>query len=187
MWGRLANPLVYRQVINNSTSWTVPDRVSSAYVSIAGGGAGGVSGFDTGVSNPTNMISGARAGFLERYPVNLTPGEVIPIVIGAGAPPAPYKLGQRGGTTSFGSYLSCTGGGNPGQEAWSAIGNCGTHGGNGIRGNYVMSSGGELLGGSIPMGYGSGGSVHRCVGCNPSTPTVGAWGQNGVVIIDMIY
>jgi hypothetical protein len=129
--------------------------------------------------------------------VNLTPGATIPITIGAGA-----VEGNVGGTSSFGSYLSCTGGdsdlGGP-----VVGGNCGSDGGSGVMNQYVLlqpdpdpnttSHGGFFSGGQTPLGYGSGGGVGRCSGCTlvvhgaASLNTNGVPGRPGVVIVDVLY
>lgn len=127
------------------------------------------------------MISGASGGFLSSFPVNLIPGESIPITIGAGGPAGPYET-STGGTTTFGSYLSCTGG-----FGYGSMGNCGSAGGVGIYGFYVTSVGGIINGGFTSLRYGSGGVVSRCNGCPGSYPTTGAPGEPGVVFVDVLY
>lgn len=165
----------------------MPANVKSAYVSIAGGGAGGVSGFD---GNPAAiMISGASGGFLSSYPINLTPGEVVPITVGNGGAAGIFPNGGPGGDTSFGSYLICTGAlkNIPTCEAEACPGSCGAQGGNGTLGQYIVTNGGYINGGQTPLGYGSGGPVTRCYGCLNPNPTVGSNGSQGVVIVDVLY
>jgi hypothetical protein len=184
-------PNLYRYVFTGSTTWTVPAGVKSALVSEAGGGTGGVSGFDYGPDQPTVMISGSSGGFALSYPVTLTPGATINIVVGSGGPPGGYPTGGPGGTSAFGNYLTCTGGDTVYGEAYSYPGTCysqtGAPVGFGSVGQYVMNSGGYVSGGPSPLGYGTGGGVFRCNGCAGSNPTQGYYGQQGVVIVDVLY
>lgn len=125
------------------------------------------------------------------YPLNLTPGESISITIGAAGQPGNYPGGTPGGTTSFGGYLSCTGGGNgliPGVlEVWDTPGSCGASDGVGAWGSYAVSPGGGFNGGLSSLYYGSGGIVFRCNGCALPNPTIGYPGKQGVVIVDVLY
>lgn len=89
---------------------------------------------------------------------------------------------QQGGTTTFGTYLSCTGG-----IEYGVPGNCGAAGGFGSHGSYVLSAGGQMNGGATPFVYGSGGNVFRCAGCSGNYPTIGSAGTPGVVIVDVLY
>lgn len=127
------------------------------------------------------MASGASGGFLASYPLNLVSGESISIVVGTGGPAGPYETSQ-GGQTVFGTYLSCTGG-----FGFQGQGNCGSNGGLGFVGNYVVTPGGVLTGGNTPLVFGSGGAVGRCNGCAGSYPTIGSPGAPGAVIVDVLY
>jgi len=106
-------------LITASGNWTVPAGVTLVKVArmVGGGAAGGC----TRTSN-TGGAGGAGAGeFLENVSVNVTPGEIIPVTIGAAGVPygvngAPNttdnpQVGspQNGGVTSF-KYLNCQGG-----------------------------------------------------------------------------
>lgn len=168
----------------------MPSSVKSAYVSLAAGGGGGISGLKY-------YVTGSSGGYLISRPVNLTPGESIQITIGAGG-----AEGSYGGTTTFGAYYSCSGGssslGGP-----SIGGSCGSAGGDGFTSQYVIlptepdpnysGHGGFFAGASTPLGYGSGGGTSRCAGCTlaihgaASLNTYGTPGRPGVVIIDVLY
>lgn len=161
--------------------WTVPANVKSAYVSLAGGGAGGVTDFAATATTSVPMISGSSGGFLMSYPVNLIAGETISISIGAGGPAGPFQTVQAG-TTSFGGYLSCTGG-----QSYGTPGNCGSAGGFGMYGTYVSSPGGTVTGGVSSLGYGTGGFVNRCGNCVGSYTTVGGVGRSGAIFVDVLY
>lgn len=186
-WKRPPQPRLYRYTFHNSTTWTVPANVKSAYVSLAGGGAGGVSW------NAPVMISGSSGGFLVSYPVNLIPGEAIPIVIGAGGSVRTSHLGANGGaSTAFGSYLLCTGGGATEITlSFADPGNCGVNGGVGLWGQYITNenanASGFITGGQTPFQFGSGGGAGRCDGCVVPTYAVGSPGSPGIVIVDVMY
>lgn len=60
-------------------SWVVPQGVTSAFVTIAGGGG---SGFGWRVSNA--LRSGDSGGYVTSYPITLVPGETVSIKVGPG-------------------------------------------------------------------------------------------------------
>lgn len=60
-------------------SWTVPNGVNSAFVSLAGGGG---SGMGWRISNV--IKSGDSGGFVSLYPLNLIPGETLTVIVGTG-------------------------------------------------------------------------------------------------------
>lgn len=183
MWAKPSQPSLYRYIFTSNATWIVPSNVKSAYVSIAGGGAAGVSDYPATGTTAVAMVSGSAGGFLSSYPLNLTPGESIMITIGVGGVPGVANAGQLAGSASkFGSYLTCSGGIN-----WALPGSCGSQGGNGFWGLYVNSRGGVIPGGQTPLGYGSGGVVTRCDGCAGTYPTSGGDGSPGVVIVDVLY
>lgn len=133
------------------------------------------------------MVSGASGGFLVNYPMNLTPGEVIPITIGVGGVSG-YRVAGTGGTTIFGSYLSCSGGSSltDASNSYATPGACNVDG-IGTWGQYSDQLGGALIGGVTPLRFGSGGVVGRCDGCPFPNPTTGLSGTPGVVIVDVLY
>lgn len=147
-------------------------------MSIAGGGGGGGGGV-------TYFATGSSGGFLFSYPVNLTPGESIPITIGNGG-----LQNQNGGTTNFGGYLACSGG-IASLTGPKFGGNCGVNGGQGVTSQFFGHSdenyGGGLVGGMTPLIYGSGGGSHKCWGCGIGTLSTGVPGEKGVVIVDVLY
>lgn len=162
----------------------MPASVKSAYVSIAGGGSGSYAGYP-------RLISGASGGYLVSYPLNLTPGEVIAITIGAGG-----SENTAGGTTTFGSYISCSGGYAPSGWTYTVSGNCGSLGGVGNPGQFVgvgnltsnsASYGGHLSGGVTPLYYGSGGYGSMSWGGATSGGFPIDNGIQGVVFVDVLY
>lgn len=128
------SPNSYRYVFTSSQNWTVPAGVSSAFVTMAGGGG---SGAGWRVRNAT--ITGHSGGYVFSHPVNLIAGETIQIIVGKGGnsfspintgipaqPGPPYYifaapagddgLGGYPGTSSMiispsmGKLLECSGG-----------------------------------------------------------------------------
>lgn len=158
-------------------------------MSIAGGGGGGITGL-------SYYSTGSSGGFLASYPVNLTPGESIAITVGTGGIET-----ANGGVTSFGSYLSCSGGYSSAAGPVPA-GNCGVAGGIGATSSYFIlpepipdysSNGGFFPGGITSLGYGSGGGVNKCSGCSRAVHggamllSFGVPGRQGVVMVDVMY
>jgi hypothetical protein len=96
------------QIFTSSGNFTVPVNVYKVFAKVKGGGGGG--GASTSTENGTG---GAGAGYTEGY-IDVTPGDVMPVVVGAGGaagtPGVGGGIGGDGGTSSF-SILSATGGG----------------------------------------------------------------------------
>ena len=104
-----------KQVITTPSTWTVPDGVTTVYISQCGGGGGGSTIFGCG---------GGGGASVYRQPVTVSPTETITCTIGVGgAGGSSYATsntnylssfsncsGTDGGTTTFGSYVSTKGG-----------------------------------------------------------------------------
>ncbi len=94
------------QAYTSNGSFTVPVGVTRAKVTvIGGGGAGG--------THATIPSGGGGAGGSALHIINgLTPGTVIPITVGAGGSAVVGSTGNggNGGTSSFGTFVSATGG-----------------------------------------------------------------------------
>lgn len=73
------SPKVYRFTFTADGSWTVPEGVTSAYISMAGGGSSGL-----GWRSRNYTATGHSGGFLMNHPMNLIPGEVLQITVGVG-------------------------------------------------------------------------------------------------------
>ena len=153
--------------------WTVPDGVNSlvALIQAAGGGAGGGR-----VSGVTMSAGGGGGGGYSVVDINVTPGDILTIVVGAGGLGGTRggyydydqgvwvsgTAGNDGGNSSVGNYSSTGGkGGQPGGSSpdggLGGTGNSyGRHGTPGIRGR--IESPVEALGGYGGMNnYGNGG------------------------------
>jgi hypothetical protein len=82
------------EVFDTSTTWTVPEGVTAVEVVAVGAGGGGGGGAG-GAGNPLNLVTnadwgagggggGGGAGHIQRALIGVTPGDTIPITIGAG-------------------------------------------------------------------------------------------------------
>ena len=100
-------------VFTTSGSWTVPAGVRFIDIFCVGGGASGIAGDNTSSASGESG-SGGGSGYTEtKMKVAVTPGDVIPRIIGAGAPVNDnYSSSSNiaGSATSFGSYLTAAGG-----------------------------------------------------------------------------
>lgn len=95
-------PNAYRFMFTSSQSWTVPTGVSSAFVTMAGGGG---SGNGWRVINAT--FTGHSGGYLFSQPVNLVAGETLSVVVGEGGIGyGPVWSGQMAGTNYVYTYPS---------------------------------------------------------------------------------
>ena len=127
-----------------SGTFTVPsDALGNVFtvICVGGGGAGGYGG--TGGS--IGQGAGGGAGGLEIETIQLTPGETVSVIIGAGGlPGTSSQPGGDGGNTAFGSYVSASGGEGGG---YSAGGTGGSSPGMGGGGGYRGGTGGTYGGG----------------------------------------
>lgn len=87
------------QKFTSSGTFSVPSHVSRVYVRGKAGGGGG--------NNGTVSMGGGAGGEFEGW-VTVTPGSTVTVTIGAGG--TSNNPGSNGGTTSFGSLASATGG-----------------------------------------------------------------------------
>lgn len=80
IWGKATDmPNAHRYLFTTSTSWTVPQGVKSALVTMAGGGASGY-----GWRFSDQYTTGSSGGFVFSAPVNLVEGETLTVVVGKG-------------------------------------------------------------------------------------------------------
>lgn len=115
-------------------SFVVPDGVRSIFCRVWGGGGSGGGG---SVNNSGGSGAGG-GGYAEGW-VSVAPGQSITIIVGkGGSPVSGNQLGENGGSSSVGSYMSATGGGG---GSWS--GNSG--GGQGTVGTAGVGVGGSLV------------------------------------------
>jgi hypothetical protein len=94
-WKRASKaPNAYRYMFTSSQAWTVPAGVSSAFVTMAGGGGSGA-----GWRVISTTQTGHSGGYVFSQPVNLVAGETIQVTVGQGGQAyAPYATvpAQRG-------------------------------------------------------------------------------------------
>lgn len=107
------------QTFSSSGNFTVPAGVTRVRVQVIGGGGAGGKSCKKTYSMTADAVGGGGAGGGYAYKVvDVAPGQQIPVVIGAGGSGyadsdlASYSLyrGKSGGTTSFGAFVSATGG-----------------------------------------------------------------------------
>ena len=124
----------------SSTNFQVPNGVSLLRVRLCGGGGGGGSGTSTFGGG------GGGAGGYSEGNVAVTPGQIVPIIIGQGgtAAIAGGAVAGAGGTTSFGTAMSASGGSGGASGATFAFG-----------GSPGVGTGGLI---NIYGGYGSDGN-----------------------------
>ena len=152
-------------VISASTTWNVPLNVSHVKARVWGAGGGGGGNYRQGASG-----GGGGGGYAEQI-VAVTPGASIPITVGVGGTgggnssvSASTNNGGSGGSSSFGHYISATGG----------VGGFGTLLGESSVGGVGGSGYGNAL--VIPGGTGNGGF---CVGFSGLGGAGGVGAQGG--------
>lgn len=132
-----------------SYTWTRPAWVSRVLVILCGGGGGGGgSGLSAG--------GGGGAGGWAWGIYSVTGVSQVTVTVGSGGIcPDPHYGGTNGGTSSFGSYISATGGGG------GASGHAGGGGGVGGSGSNGLVNGVGASGGNASGDYsGAGGSLN---------------------------
>ncbi len=142
------------QVFTQSGNFTVPNGVSAVKVTVVGGGGSG--GYHSTMPSGGGGAGGRAKGVI----TGLTPGQVIPVTVGAGgAAPTSQQNGSAGGTSSFGSYMSANGGTGGIGGTVSAFANAG-------------GAGGQASGGQVNMtgSYGTDGIVAGCRGGDGGGP-----------------
>jgi hypothetical protein len=96
-WIRVSkSPTITRYTFTANSTFTVPDGVISAYISMAGGGGSGL-----GWRSVSYTRTGHSGGYVMNHPLNLIPGEVLDITIGKGG--AGYAAGTTGRTSERGA------------------------------------------------------------------------------------
>jgi hypothetical protein len=167
-------------------TWTKPASVKFVKVTVVGGGAPGV----TNPGGPGTLCSSGGGG--GGTGIKYIPGPSIP-------GPVAVTRGAVSSTSSFGAFVSATGGSNTGPLAGGTatgadIGIPGTAGGFGTPSGGIIGHGGpSAFGGggagnqSAGGGYGGGGAGVVTVGTGPSpAPSApGGAGAAGVVIVEV--
>jgi hypothetical protein len=181
-------------------TWTVPDGVTKAWVTVVGGGGEGGKGNAQGERG-----GGGGGGAWSQKLVDLTGTTSVPITVGAGAAGRSVNSGTDGlpgGTSSFGTVISCTGGGGglgasngggtPGVATGGDINFGGSWGNDGIKSGTTDNarSAGTGQGGGQFGGRGSVNSATDATGpggggggCPGGTTNTTGGGGNGLVLI----
>ena len=184
-----------------SSSFTVPSGVFQIEVELWGGGSGSFASVPNAPSG-----GGCGGGYARKRIQGVTPGQVINVTVGIGGAAGRTNGAPagNGGTTSFGQYVSATGGilnylTSPANPQLGA-----TPGGTGVSGDLnlggsagqssVLNQGG--MGGGAPMGGSQnsgttgvagttpgGGAAGAGTGSNSQTPYDGAIGGAGMVMV----
>ena len=147
--GLIYSNAVYFPIMFTNTSrvvsWTVPPGITTVRVRLWGGGGG----TNNGLYSQTVAGGG---GFAIKTVTGLTPGSTVPVTVGRGSP---INNGTgTGATSSFGAYVSATGGRNN-QDGTTLIGGVGVGGDvNAYGGGGGPDTGGNVGGMFIPYsGY----------------------------------
>jgi hypothetical protein len=145
-----------------SYNFTVPAGVTRVKVTVTGGGSAGEGGGD-------NPYPGSGAGTALKWIDGLTPGQVIPVVVGAGGVPFPGN--PVGTASSFGAF--CTGQG----SAQTGPPGTGIGGDINLAGRPPSTLGGTSYWGGD--GYGKGGDIYPWIGVVPNPS-----GRGGIVVVE---
>ena len=184
------------EIITANTNWKVPAAKDNSFdIRIFGGGGASYMERDTSYeysySNYFTGGAGGGGGNMNNKVLNLTANTYIQINIGKGGT---GWNGNAGGTTTFGSLLSATGGEGGRSTSWGySGGNGGTGGGAGINyggrgtcngGHGSYGGGGGGVGTNLGHGgnggtYGGGGGGYGNSGYTRSSGYGGTYGGNG--------
>jgi len=165
-WGDTGGGLQSQQVFTANGTYTKPSGINKIKVTLTGGGGGGGSG-----SGSFNMGGGGGGGGSSIEIIDVSSlSSTVSVTVGAGGAGGAANagiIGNDGGTTSFGSYLTATGGaggypavGNPRPD--NGKGGVGSNGQINIKGgfggmhnaNSAQDNGGGGFGGSSFFGGG---------------------------------
>jgi hypothetical protein len=177
------------QVFNTNGNFTVPDNIYRVRARLWGAGGGG---------SGTNGGSGGAGGYVESF-VDVTPGDIMPVVVGTGGAGASGGAVAGSGTDSTFSTLTAGGGGGSGVSSGSGTGGSATGGDilniEGTDGTDIGTDT-DAWGGFTGGGGGQGGSPlgGTVAGANGKTPgggggaassvALGGDGGDGLVIIE---
>lgn len=119
------------QVFEENGTFVVPDGVAEVFVEVVGGGGCGQGGKG---KNSEIFSGGGGGGYAFKLIKNIIPNSEIAVTVGKGGVGSTEGFGTGGGTSSFGTYVSATGG-------------TGLTGGNGVGGDVIFKGQDGVLGG----------------------------------------
>lgn len=181
------------QVFNSSGTWNKPAGIRKILVRLVGAGGGG-SGHGEG---------GGAGGYSEKI-IDVTSISTVSVTVGTGGGGTYYANAGAGGTaTSFGAFLSASGGNGAnstnqhcgGLPGLGSGGDINHYGGGGSGHEYYSGpvSGGSFFGGAAATGHPNGGSFavnhqYRCAPGAGGSPAyagsyAGCQGGNGIVVV----
>jgi hypothetical protein len=189
----------------SSGIFVVPAGAFQVEVELWGGGAGSYASL-FGTPSGCGSGGGSGGGYARKRIVGLTPGQSISITVGIGGTGGTTAgaAATSGGSSSFGSYVSATGGGLNYLATIANPQNGATPAGSGIGGDVnLMGSAGQAallnqggMGGAAPMGGGQnsgttgvsgvfpgGGAAGAGTGADSATAYNGAQGAAGLVVV----
>lgn len=168
------------EIITDSGTWTAPNNITSIYLILVGGGAGGDSGTDGTWDEDGTPGQGGAGGKVFAQTIAINPGQQSIISIGEGGAP-----GMPGGETTFGqSYSSANGQEFDGYAILAISGIYGQSGesGTGVAGAENTGNGGGGGAAGLRGVTGTDGST-TIIGRYPTPGAPGASGGSGVAII----
>ena len=189
------------QTFPSSGNFVVPAGVSQVEVEVWGGGSGSYASTTSASSG-----GGAGGGYARKRITGLSGGQSIPVTIGSGGAGGATggALPSGGGTSSFGTFVSATGGSLNQLASAASPQNGATPPGGGINGDVNMKgSAGQAgllnqggMGGGAPSGgwqnsgtwgltgtFPGGGASGAGTGADSATPYSGAPGASGLVVV----
>ena len=198
---------IIRTYVNSGSphTWTKPTGLKYVVVELVGsGGAGGGTN-----NNNVGAAGGGGGGYSRKVIPVASLGATETVTVPAGGTGVSDAAGNAGGTTSFGTHCTATGGGGGGAEAGGQGGSGGAGSGgdlniDGDTGSSGSTPGGSGKGGSTLLGgggrppatsgnnagnaggnYGGGGSGGQKVGAGADAS--GGAGKSGIVVITELY
>lgn len=186
------------QVFTSNGTFTVPAGVTKAKVTVVGGGGGGYA-TDTASLQPAG---GGGGGATIHFITGLIPGDTIAVTIGSGGTGGLQggSAATSGGTSSFGSYCSATGGAaavsnTPGDGGVGSNGSLNIPGipggGNAVYpgvGLWSSPGGSSIFGAGAKSIFNNGstrnGSGYGGAGNGALHPNAGGNGTSGVVMVE---
>jgi hypothetical protein len=146
-----------------ASNFTVPAGVTRIKVTVTGGGAGSIVG-----GSASSVVLGAAGATAIKWIDGLTPGQVIPLVVGAGG-----ASGFSGSASNFAAFCTAGGGVSGGSGGIAAGGNINLSGGDRNSGGLASFWGVKAFGAGAWAEFGNG-----------ELPNIFGPGFNGIVVVE---